>query len=247
MRIKKAVRHFKGVEDVKANMSANELTVIGKVDSVMLRDKLVKKTRKKIDIVSHPKKEDGAAEESPEKKSEKNEPKKITVVLKTGMICVCDGCIQKVQKLILKVKAESASFAGNKELVTVEGTMVAEDLVSYMNKKLKRKVEVVQPKKEENNEVKGESGEKENKEEENGSGEMEGEVDVIKIDGFDCGYNGHFMYRQNNNGYVNEGQESPVPSNEGSRVEQFPFIMLPQIYPHPQMFSDENPNACSVM
>ncbi|OIW05145.1 hypothetical protein TanjilG_02618 [Lupinus angustifolius] len=214
MRIEKAVRHFEGVEDVKANMSSNELTVIGKVDSAMLRDKLAKKTRKKIEI--------------------------ITVVLKTGMNCVCDGCIQKVHKLILKVKGvESASFGGNKESVTVEGTMNAEELVSYMNKKMKRKVEVVQPKKEEKKEGGGESGEKENKEEENGRGEMEGEAEFIKIDhhGYDCGYNGHFMYPQNNN---NNGYE-------GSMVEPLPFIMLPQIYPHPQMFSDENPNACSVM
>ncbi|CAL0310474.1 unnamed protein product [Lupinus luteus] len=242
MRITKAVRHFQGVEDVKANMSANELIIIGKVDATMLQDKLAKKTRKKIEIVSQPK-EDGAAEESPDKKSEEeNKPKKITVVLKTGMNCVCDGCIQKVEKLILKVKgAESASFGGNKESVTVEGTMDVEELVSYMSKKLKRKVEVVQPKKEEKNEGGGESGGKENKEEENGRGEMEGEAEFIKIDhhGYDCGYNGHFMYPQNNNnnGYV----------NEGSMVEPLPFIMLPQLYPHPQMFSDENPNACSVM
>lgn len=64
-----------GVEDVKADISANKLTVTGKVDPAKLRDKLAEKTKKKVELVSpQPKKDDAAAAAGdkplPEKKSE---------------------------------------------------------------------------------------------------------------------------------------------------------------------------------
>lgn len=64
-----------GVEDIKADISANKLTVIGKVDPAKVRDKLAEKTKKKVEIVSpQPKKDAGGgdkkAEEKPEKKAD---------------------------------------------------------------------------------------------------------------------------------------------------------------------------------
>ncbi|KAK7245102.1 hypothetical protein RIF29_39936 [Crotalaria pallida] len=123
-KIKKAVRHFEGVEDVKADISANKLTVIGKVDPAKVREKLAEKTKKKVDLVSpQPKKDAGAgADKSPEKKpdekksdekkteekkpdekkTEEKKPKESTVVLKSRLHC--DGCIQKIKKIVLKFK-----------------------------------------------------------------------------------------------------------------------------------------------
>lgn len=67
------------MEDVKADLLGNKLTVIGKVDPAVVRDKLADKTRKKVEIISpQPKKDSGGAGKTPEKKGEekKTEEKK---------------------------------------------------------------------------------------------------------------------------------------------------------------------------
>lgn len=81
------------METVKADLSANKVTVIGKVDPIKLKDKLVEKTKKNVEIVSapQPKKVDAAAGEKPpekkpeekkpeEKKPEENKPKEVITV-----------------------------------------------------------------------------------------------------------------------------------------------------------------------
>lgn len=64
-----------GVVDVKADMSANKLTVFGKVDPAMVRDKLAEKTKKKVDLISpQPKKDAGGDKKPSEKKVEEKKP-----------------------------------------------------------------------------------------------------------------------------------------------------------------------------
>lgn len=72
-----------GVEDVKADISVNKLTVIGKVDAIKVRDKLADKIKKNVEILSSPAKKDATAtptvtDKPPEKKSDekKSEEKK---------------------------------------------------------------------------------------------------------------------------------------------------------------------------
>lgn len=69
---------YAGVEDVKADLSSNKLTVIGKLDPAEVRDKLAEKTRKKVELVSPQPKKDSAGDKPPEKKTEekKTEEKK---------------------------------------------------------------------------------------------------------------------------------------------------------------------------
>ncbi|XP_027931310.1 heavy metal-associated isoprenylated plant protein 6-like [Vigna unguiculata] len=302
-KIKRAVRSFNGVEDVRADLLGNKLTVIGKVDSAAVRDKLADKTRKKVEIISpQPKKDSGAASKPPEKKVEEKKteekkpadkkteekPRNSAVVLKIRLHC--DGCIQKIRKIILKIKGvESVNIEGGKDLVTVNGTMEVKELVAYLNEKLKRNVEVVPPKKEgEKKEGKNEEKEKEKEKEkgkkkEGGGGikkdggeKEEGapKVEVNKMEhygyayppppmywydgyapgqsstsgggggytvGVHSGYDGNYgnYHEQYHNGYGNQGymvQQPPPP----------PFYLNPY-HPPPQMFSDENPNACFVM
>lgn len=58
------------MEEVKADISANKLTVLGKVDPTKLQEKLVEKTKKKVELVSPQPKKDAAGEKSQEKKPE---------------------------------------------------------------------------------------------------------------------------------------------------------------------------------
>ncbi|KAE9585441.1 hypothetical protein Lal_00018235 [Lupinus albus] len=233
-KIKKAVYHFDGVEDVKADISANKLTVIGKLDPANLRDKLAEKTKKSVDLVSSHAKKDAAGDKPPvkkleeeitdEKKTEERKPKKSTVVLKTKLHC--DGCIQKIRKIILKFKgAESVEIDGGKELITVEGTMDVKEMVSYLKGKLKGNAEVVAPKKEKEKEK--EEGESEKKESRGKKEEGAVKVEVNKMEH-------HYPHAPMYNGNYEMDQQQ----------EHYYGYMHP---PPPQMFSDENPNACSMM
>lgn len=132
-----------------------------------------------------------------------------------------------------------------KETVSVKGTMDVKALVENLTEKLKRKVEVVPPKKEKAGDKEGEkdkegSGKKKNKGGGGGGGDNH-EEGIEKIDysrmeyvpqpafGFGYGY-----------GPGNLGGYSYVPVYP----EQMHFHLHA---PPPQIFSDENPNACSVM
>lgn len=174
-KIKRSLKHYEGVEDVKADCAANKLTVIGKIDPAQVRDTLAAKTKKKVDLISPQPKKDAAPaaaaagdkksdvekkldeKKSEEKKEEKKPPKESTVVLKIRTHC--DGCIHKIRKIILKVGGvQSVNVDGGKDLVTVKGTMDVEDLVPYLKEKLKRNVDVVPPKKEDVGEKKDGGG-----------------------------------------------------------------------------------------
>lgn len=275
-KIKRTVRHFEGVETVKADLSANKVTVTGKMDAGKLRDKLAEKTKKKVDIISpQPKKEDAAAAEKPpekkpeekkpeEKKPEENKPKESTVVLKIRLHC--DGCITKIRRIILKFKGvESVSLDGDKDLVTVKGIMDVKELVAYLKEKLKRNVDVVPPKKDDDKKEKDGGGEKKEKENKEGGGEKKEEgaaakVEVNKMefqypppppmywfDGNFPGQTGHAL--EVHPGFANHYMEPGYGynMNHGYPVQPpVPFSMHHNA-PPPQMFSDENPNACSIM
>lgn len=297
-KIKRSARHFAGVETVKADLSSNKVTVTGKFDAVKLQDKLAEKTKKKVEIISAPPKKDSAAAEKPsekkpddekkpeekkaeekkpeEKKPEENKPKESTVVLKIKLHC--DGCITKIKRIVMKFKGvETVSLDGDKDLVTVKGTMEPKELVEYLTEKLKRNVEMVPPKKDEEKKEKDGGGEKKEKEKKEG-GDGGGEK---KIDGGDQAkvevnkmeyqypmqspmywYDGHVGQSSNygmdqfhqpgygHHGYVEPGYMMNQGGGGGGgypmQPPQAPFYMNPN-HPPPQMFSDENPNACSVM
>ncbi|WJX84646.1 hypothetical protein P8452_67197 [Trifolium repens] len=328
-KIKRAVLHFDGVEDVKVDMVGNKVTVIGKVDSNKVRDKLEDKIKKKVEIVSAPPKKDIAGDKpQPEKKKQeekkKNEPddkkpddvKKTeekspkqsvqnTVVLKIKLHC--EGCIQKIEKIILKIKGvESVNIDGAKDLVTVKGAIDTKEIVSYLTEKFKRTVEVVQPKKEDGKNKEKDEGKQKSKENQGGGGdkkeggkieEVATKVEVNKMehygyghqppmywyDGYEPGQSsnhtvevqqgysnsnqqGYYGYNHvnqqeyNNSYYSNHGNEEQgygyneqgygynnhVNQGEGGYMVDPPFYMHPN-NPPPQMFSDENPNACSLM
>ncbi|XP_015898502.3 heavy metal-associated isoprenylated plant protein 6 [Ziziphus jujuba] len=305
-KVKRAVRSFDGVGDVKADCATSKLTVNGKVDPAALREKLEQKIKKKVELVSPQPKKDGGGgdkktEEKPEKKPEEKKPsaddkkpKEVTVVLKIRLHC--EGCIQKIRKIISKSKGvESVKIDDTKDLVTVKGTMDVKELVPYLSVKLKRSVEVVPPKKDEG----AGGGEKKDKEgggdkkdaggdkkadkkdgaggekkegggdkkegggdkKEGGGDKKEGgggaaKMEVNKMEYF--GYPSHqpsmFWYDaptlHSHNNYVMEAHAHQAHVSQAYTHQAYPGYgsMVPgHQYDAPQMFSDENPNACSVM
>ncbi|KAJ0259662.1 Heavy metal-associated isoprenylated plant protein 5 [Hirschfeldia incana] len=159
-KIKRMVKHFEGVKDVTADMGGNKLTVVGKIDPVKLREKLEERMKRKVVLTNPPplpskvdasaaptaageKKSDGvdkAASPTPPPAA----PKESSVALKIRLHC--EGCIQKIKKIILKIKGvETVAIDAAKDVVTVKGTMDTKELVPLLTKKLKRTVEPVLP------------------------------------------------------------------------------------------------------
>ncbi|WVZ03242.1 hypothetical protein V8G54_024048 [Vigna mungo] len=188
----------------------------------------------------------------------------------------CQGCLDRIGKTVLKTKGWLVGFLYHyflvivlicllvwligcghdvgvkemaidkeKETVTVKGTMDVKALAENLMEKLRREVVVVPPKKEKEGDKEGENDkEGSGKKKKNGGGGGGGNSNegvIEKIDysrmeympqpafGFGYGY-----------GHGNSGGYSYVPVYP----EQMHFHMHA---PPPQIFSDENPNACSVM
>ncbi|KAJ9181543.1 hypothetical protein P3X46_009664 [Hevea brasiliensis] len=289
-KIRRAVRRLEGVEAVKTDCEGNKLTVTGKVDPANVKARVEEKTKKKVEIVSPQPKKDGGdkkpeekAEKKPEEKKpeEKKPPKESTVVLKIREHC--DGCIPNIKETILKYKGvDNVTVDGTKDLVTVKGTMKVKEMVPYLKEKLKRNVEVVPPKKDEEKkegggekkeEAKAEKKEEAKAEKKEGDGgkkeEAAAKVEVSKLEYFPApvptqwldGVFGQSYAVEPQHGYyaVNQGLGYPMmnhgyPMMNHGYVQQGyvqqGYVMEP-VYHHPmhapQIFSDENPNSCSVM
>ncbi|XVF68518.1 hypothetical protein PTKIN_Ptkin11bG0009100 [Pterospermum kingtungense] len=162
-KIIKYVREFEGVETVKTESGSNKVTVSGAVDPTAIKEKLVKKTKKNVDLVSpQPKKDDNKAEKKeknpdneknpdsdkkPEKKPKENPL--TTADLKVQLKCQCQGCVVKIRKIVSETKGvHEMKVDKQKELVTVKGTMDVKALAEALKDKLKKSVEIVPPKKE---------------------------------------------------------------------------------------------------
>ncbi|KAF6140216.1 hypothetical protein GIB67_000264 [Kingdonia uniflora] len=155
-KVRRSIKHFEGVDDVKADSVANKIIVIGKVEPEKLRERVEEKIKKNVQLVSsstspQSKKEEKKPEEkkSEEKKTEKKPEEKkkeegkksdekkpeekkketpvSTVILKIRLHC--DGCIQKIRKSISKTKGILMRYV---IFVGVQGVTVdaAKDLVT---------------------------------------------------------------------------------------------------------------------
>ncbi|KAF5751569.1 mediator of RNA polymerase II transcription subunit 12-like [Tripterygium wilfordii] len=259
VKIIKCVRGFEGVESVKAEAASNKLTVVGKVDPSKIREKLEQKTKKKVDLISpQPKKDNNKDNDNKENNNNNKEPKKegkkpddkkkaenenkpkqapeTTAVLKVSLHC--QGCAEKIRKIVTKTKGvKEMSMDKQKELLTVKGTMNPKALAENLKERLKRPVEIVPPKKEEK---------KDGGDEHNGGNGNGGGGKKKKISG--------------NGGQEDESGGGGGPIMEGNKKEHmiqpgfafgygygYEYPPYPVHLHAPQMFSDENPNACSIM
>ncbi|KAH9626708.1 hypothetical protein KSS87_021607 [Heliosperma pusillum] len=203
-----------------------------------------------------------------EDKKDKEKTKEIsiaTVQLKTRVHC--EGCANKIKKIVSKCEGvQDVNVDLQKDLITAKGTMDIKELLPYLNLKLKRTVELAPSKKED-----GSSGDKKPKEggggaekpkegnakaektkessdekKKEGGGDISKDnatkIEVSKMEyspfSYEYGYAPIYDPR-----VLGEGSSSG--SGYGHQVVQ--YWHEPEYSHPPQMFSDENPNACSVM
>ncbi|KAL6534149.1 hypothetical protein OROHE_013074 [Orobanche hederae] len=295
-KVRRAVSHFEGVQKVKADCTANKLTVTGNLDPSWLRERVEYKTKKKVELSSPQPKKDGGSDkkpaEKPEKKAEEKksddkkpkEPAVSTVVIKIKLHC--DGCAHKIKRVVLKNidGVSSVKTDIQKDLVTVTGTMDVKELTAYLKDKLKRGVEVIPPKKDDGGgdkkgkesvggdkkeQKKDEGAAKESKAGTGGEGSKGGgegtkmEVNKLEYNSFNPHtyyamptYNQSYasqdygveVHSDPNYGYANHGHTQTGYVAQYSLGPPPPPPLPPaHVNLNDQMFSDENPNGCSVM
>ncbi|KAL8204923.1 hypothetical protein R6Q57_010546 [Mikania cordata] len=179
-KVKSSIRHFKGVETVDVDIAGNKVTVTGNVDPAAIKERIERKTKKKVEIISPQLKKDVGDKPSEKKsgdtKADAKKPKEIqssAVVLKIPLHC--EGCIHKIKRTVSKIKGvESAIPDASKDLVLVKGTMNVNELIPYLKEKLKREVQMVLPKKDEKVGGGGGDGEKKKSEGKTAGGESGG-------------------------------------------------------------------------
>ncbi|KAK9733374.1 hypothetical protein RND81_04G063600 [Saponaria officinalis] len=200
-------------------------------------------------------------EKKSEDKKEKEKPKEptvSTVQLKTRVHC--EGCANKIKRIVSKCDGvQDVNVDLQKDLIIAKGTMNMTDLLPYLNSKLKRTVELAPTKKDDasggdkkpkegdsKSEKPKESGgeKKETGGEEKKKGDTNTDtntnntsrIEVSKMEyspfSYDYGYAPIYDPRQQGQGYGHQVME---------------YWNAPEYSHPPQMFSDENPNACSVM
>ncbi|KAI4373548.1 hypothetical protein MLD38_011664 [Melastoma candidum] len=276
-KILKHVRGFEGVVDAKVEKEANKLTVEGKVDAARLQEMLQAKTKKKVEILPVPqqkqqqtkkkKKEDEEEEggkdtngnedgkcvdnnniKSGEKKSgekKAKEPPVTTVVIKLGGLD-CQGCVAKINKIIAKTPGvQDFTVDKDKEVATVKGTVDPKGLVDNLREKMRRSVEIVPPQKKEKDREKEKEKEKgKGKEEGGGGGKKKGGGVENNGGGGKMEGSSRMEYYYGGGAQAGGGLEPRVVVGG-----DYPYgvVMYGEQVHAPQLFSDENPNACCVM
>ncbi|KAL9680046.1 hypothetical protein QQ045_017919 [Rhodiola kirilowii] len=231
-RIFQAARNFRGAETVKVEEDKNKLTVVGKVDPQKLHQKLEKSTKKKIELLSpQPKKIKDANQEHKNDNNNNNnikskEPPVTTVVFKLSLHC--DGCCKRIRHIILKTKGvHTVEIDREKELVTVRGAVDPKTVQLRLKKKMKRTAEIVPGKKADKAYEKSEQYS-------NGGGGNQKQQQMQK--------------KCTNNGQANTETMDLLMEYYGPIYGHIPCpgYVVERLHA-PQIFSDDNPNACSVM
>lgn len=251
-KIERSILNIKGVEGVEIDMSQNQVTIKGVVEPQAVCAKIMKKTKRRARVLSPL----PASEGEPVPEVVNSQVGGLTTV-ELNVNMHCEACAEQLKRKILKMGGvTSATTELSSMKVTVTGTMDADKLVEYVYRRTKKQAKIVprpepEPKPEEKKEAEkpaeepkpeekkeeGEGGEKRPDEEkkEGGAGENEngtGKEEEAKKEAGE---------EQNMNINVT-GDEQAM-----QRMMYYyqPLYVMERI-PPPQLFSDENPNACCI-
>ncbi|KAE8733819.1 palmitoyl-acyl carrier protein thioesterase [Hibiscus syriacus] len=271
-KVRRYLNRFPGVEDVMTDCKSNKVVVKGeKADPLKILERFQRKSHRKVELLSPIPKPPAPAEETKteDKENSKLEDKKeepsavVTVVLKVYMHC--EACALGIKKRIQRMKGvESAEPDLKSSEVTVKGVFEPSKLVEYVYNRTGKKAVIVKQEAEAPK-TEGEEKAKDDSKEEKKS--KESGADKDKKEG------GGGEENNNNKGKKQEGggdhkeadaatSTEAEPAAEGAteeskvavEVKKNEYCYYPlryatdQFYAYPpQIFSDENPNACSVM
>ncbi|KAK6920500.1 Heavy metal-associated domain, HMA [Dillenia turbinata] len=251
-KVRKCLKGFEGVEDVQTDCKSHKVIVKGeKADPLKVLERVQKKSHRQVELLSpipKPPAEEKKEEKEVVKVEEKKEepPQVITVVLRVHMHC--EACAQEIRRRIQRMKGvESVEADLTSSQVTVKGVFEPQALVNYVHKRTGKHATIVKQDPEKKEEKPKEESKEEEKKGNEGGGEKEmkeGGDEAAKAD--------------------KKGEEAAKATEveEGVKIvelkknefyyyyPQYPQKYVMDMYANtyaPQIFSDENPNACSVM
>ncbi|CAH8367295.1 unnamed protein product [Eruca vesicaria subsp. sativa] len=242
-KVHRCLKGFEGVEDVTTDCKTSKVVVKGeKADPLKVVQRLQRKSHRQVELLS-PIPESKPVSEEPEKKEKpKTQEKKeevVTVVLRVHMHC--EACAMEIQKRIMRMKGvESVEPDFKASQVSVKGVFAPEKLVEYVNKKIGKHATVVK----QDQSPKPPEKEKERKEKEAKKKEEEQpkEKKEAKEDG-----GGVANSAVGDEGAAVEESDKVVDLKKNEYQYQPPRYPVEMFAYSPQIFSDENPNACTMM
>ncbi|KAL8153570.1 hypothetical protein V2J09_011330 [Rumex salicifolius] len=266
-KIDRSIMKLRGVEGVVIDMAKNQVTIKGVVNPQAICNLITKKTRRMAKVLSPLPPTEG--EPMPQIVASQVSGL-VTVELNVNMHC--EACAEQLKKKILKmrgVQSAETEFCSGK--VTVTGTMDADKLVDYVYRRTKKQARIVpqpEPEKPPQDPPKPteepENPPAEEKKEESGDQPKEGEAPAPAPE-----------EPKKEEGESNGGEQGPplapaaplppppvmhmplplppfaVEDEPMKRMMMYqyhyqPTYVFDRIPPAPQLFSDENPNACTI-
>ncbi|KAE9601380.1 hypothetical protein Lal_00023707 [Lupinus albus] len=249
-KVRRSLKGFPGVEDVITDCKTHIVVVKGeKADPLKVQERVQRKSHRQVELLSPiPKppveEEKKPEEEKPKPEEKKEEPQVITVVLNVHMHC--EACSQEIKRRIEKMKGvESAEPDLKSSQVSVKGIFEAEKLVEYVYKRTGKQAVIVKQEPEKKEEAK-EAAKEEKKAEEGHKDKKasgEGEENKEKKEGKEAKTTEGNAEETNQVLELKRNEYHYIPP----RYEMEYYHAYPGPSYPPQIFSDENPNACTVM
>lgn len=254
-KIQRSIMKMRGVEGVVIDMAKNEVTIKGIVEPQAICNTITKKTKRIANVISPLPPAEG--EPVPEVvNSQVSGPE--TVELNVNMHC--EACAEQLKRKILQMRGvQTAVTEFSTGKVTVTGTMDANKLVDYVYRRTKKQAKIVpkpepEPEKKEEESKEGEkpAAEEEAKPEENKKEEEEEEKPTEEPKKEEGGENKEEKGGEESKEETKKEESGGVVNidEEGMKrmmyYYQYPPLYVIERTPPPQLFSDENPNACSI-
>ncbi|XVE58247.1 hypothetical protein DITRI_Ditri04bG0154900 [Diplodiscus trichospermus] len=254
-KIEKSIMKMRGVEGIVIDMAQNQVTIKGIVEPQAICAKIMKKTKRRAKVLSPLPATEG--EPMPEVvTSQVSGP--TTVELNVDMHC--QACAEQLKRKILKMRGVQSAVAEHSTgKVTVTGTMDATKLVDYVYRRTKKQARIVpQPVPEPQPEAKKKEEKKEGEEKpaeeakpEENAEKKEEEKTPPEGAKKEEGNSGAAENKEGKQEEKKEGaEENNSYNNEDESMKRMiynyqPLYVIEQM-PPPQLFSDENPNACCI-
>ncbi|XP_077233742.1 heavy metal-associated isoprenylated plant protein 9-like [Tasmannia lanceolata] len=260
-RVERCIMKFRGVESIAVDMTQNQVTVKGVVEPQALCLRIQNKTKRKAKVLSP----------LPAAEGESTKPEVVlsqvsgltTVELNVNMHC--EACAQQLKRKILKMRGvQTAETDLSSSKVTVTGTMDANKLVDYVYRRTRKLATIVpQPEEEKKKddggkeeeakpeEKKEESALEEKKEEsvEKKEEKKEGEKAAEESKAGESNNSKGEIESKEEKGGEEQKKEGEIDNSMeeiGKKMMYWRPIYVIEHVPAPQLFSDENPNACCI-
>ncbi|ESQ31999.1 hypothetical protein EUTSA_v10004630mg [Eutrema salsugineum] len=241
-KIERSILKIRGVEEVAMDMSENQVTIKGVLDPQAVCNKIKKKTKRMAKVLSPL----PAAEGEPLPPIITSQVSGLMTTVELDVNMHCQACADQLKKKILKMRGVQTTvteYTTGKVIVT--GTMDEEKLVDYVYRRTKKQARIVpQP----DPEPEKPAAEEEKKEE---NGEPEGDDEKPAETAGEEDQKEAGEEKKEDGGEQEEAAKEEMAvaaEEEGMKRMMYyyqPLYVIERV-PPPQLFSDENPNACCI-